>query len=112
MNTLVVIVRYFGGIKLGVGGLIRAYSDSAKSVLELATIVRRVREIVVTLCYSHSLTGEVMRTVYRYRAQIIKIRYGEMPVAIVRLPATYANDFERDLRDATRGQVELFPTTL
>ncbi|MBI3460601.1 YigZ family protein [Candidatus Acetothermia bacterium] len=108
-NTLVVVVRYFGGVKLGVGGLMRAYSDSTKAVLALVSVVRHVRETEVPLRYPHAFTGEVMRLVNRYRAQIVKIEYSESPMAVVRLPAAQAADFERDLRDATRGQVELLP---
>jgi len=106
-NTLVVVVRYFGGVKLGVGGLMRAYSDSTKAVLALVSVVRHVRETDVPLRYPHAFTGEVMRVVNRYRAQIVKIEYSESPMAVVRLPAAQAENFERDLRDATRGQAEL-----
>jgi uncharacterized YigZ family protein len=110
VNVLVVVVRYFGGIKLGIGGLIRAYGDATKAVLDTAAVMRRIRETDVPLRYPHAFTGEVMRLINRYRAQIVKIEYGESPMATVRLPASQSDNFQRDVLDATRGQAELLLT--
>jgi uncharacterized YigZ family protein len=107
LNTLVVVVRYFGGVKLGVGGLIRAYSDATKLALEAASIIVRIRELDLVIRYSHNLTGEVMRTINRFGAQILKLEYAEKPQARLRLGATKCDAFCQELRDATRGQVEL-----
>ena len=53
-DTMVVVVRYFGGIKLGAGGLVRAYSHAASIGLDAATLARRVllRRIIVTVDYA------------------------------------------------------------
>lgn len=53
-NVLVVVTRYFGGILLGTGGLVRAYSDSLKKAIEMATIVMQEHgfELDVELSYS------------------------------------------------------------
>lgn len=62
-NVLVVVVRYFGGVKLGVGGLIASYKNAAEDALSKATIVEK--EIVkgISLRYDYNSTPEVMRLI-------------------------------------------------
>jgi uncharacterized YigZ family protein len=54
-----VVVRYFGGILLGAGGLVRAYSESVSSALELAPLVRRSRLRVCSVEVAHSGAGRL-----------------------------------------------------
>ena len=69
-NILVVVVRYFGGIKLGVGGLITAYKTAAEVVLAQAEIAERdvVRNLHVT--YDYEATPEVMRLIKEFNLVI------------------------------------------
>lgn len=62
-NICIVVTRYFGGIKLGTGGLVRAYTDSAKAVLESAQVVRKAvfRKLDVTIPYH--LHGKVQNAI-------------------------------------------------
>ncbi len=62
-NTLVVVVRYFGGTKLGVGGLITAYRTSAKYVLEEAKIVEKTIDIYFELTFEYEFLDKVMRVI-------------------------------------------------
>ncbi|ALG29285.1 Xaa-Pro dipeptidase [Glutamicibacter halophytocola] len=56
-DTLAVVVRYFGGIKLGAGGLVRAYSEAVSSGLDHASLLRRQRLRIFTLPASHALAA-------------------------------------------------------
>lgn len=60
-NTLVVVVRYFGGTKLGVSGLMHAYRESAAMSLNQCTIVEKDVTEKVLLLYDYTATPEVMR---------------------------------------------------
>ena len=60
-NVLVIVVRYFGGTKLGVSGLINAYKTSTKNALEEATKVTRKVTKDVTLKFPYQSTNEVMK---------------------------------------------------
>ena len=62
-NVLVIIVRYFGGTKLGVSGLINAYKTSAKNALEEARIITRQVTSKVTLLFPYQSTNAVMKLV-------------------------------------------------
>jgi uncharacterized YigZ family protein len=69
-NTLIVVVRYFGGIKLGVGGLIAAYRSAAESALSNARIVEKEICCEVLLNYKYPSTGVVMKLVKQYMMSI------------------------------------------
>ena len=62
-NILVVVVRYFGGTKLGVGGLISAYKTSAKYVLDEAKIIEKTIDIYFKLIFEYEFLDKVMRIV-------------------------------------------------
>jgi uncharacterized YigZ family protein len=62
-NVLIVVVRYFGGVKLGVGGLISAYKAAAEDALNNAVVVEQEVEEFMTLTYPYASTAEVMRLV-------------------------------------------------
>lgn len=70
-NVLVVVVRYFGGVKLGVGGLVQAYKTSAAEALSKAeTIELQVMELA-SLSYDYSATPEVMKLVKEFEIVIL-----------------------------------------
>ena len=60
-NVCVIVVRYFGGIKLGVSGLINAYKTAARDALDNATIIEKTVDEVYSLQFSYPLMNEVMR---------------------------------------------------
>ena len=69
-NVLVVVVRYFGGVKLGVGGLIAAYKLAAEDALKNAIIVEKEVLINFTIQYDYNATPEVMRMVKDFELRI------------------------------------------
>lgn len=71
-NVLVVSVRYFGGIKLGVGGLIQAYKTSAQLTLEAAKIVERTIDVTFQLHFEYPEMNIVMRLIKEEDLKIIK----------------------------------------
>ncbi|WP_324170805.1 YigZ family protein [Sulfurimonas sp.] len=54
INSAVIIVRYFGGTKLGTGGLVRAYSEAVNMLINIANLSEYKKEIEVKLCFSYS----------------------------------------------------------
>ncbi|MCB0488559.1 MAG: YigZ family protein [Cyclobacteriaceae bacterium] len=69
-NVLVVVVRYFGGTKLGVGGLITAYKAAAQLALDTVTIVEKEIMTEISIEYDYSATPEVMRLVKEFELDI------------------------------------------
>ncbi len=69
-NVLVVVVRYFGGTKLGVGGLISAYKTSAKLILEKAVIVKKTIDVFYKLNFEYKDMNKVMRIIKEQKLYI------------------------------------------
>ncbi len=70
-NVLVVVVRYFGGTKLGVGGLVTAYKSAAKLSLESAEVVERMLMETLILKFDYIHMDKVMRIIKEYKLQIL-----------------------------------------
>ena len=62
-NVLIVVVRYFGGVKLGVGGLISAYKTAAKMALENSKIIEKTIDFNLSIKFDYSLLNTVMRVI-------------------------------------------------
>ena len=71
-NTMVVVVRYFGGTKLGVSGLINAYKTSAKEALSNAGVIKVNITIPLKLVYPYVSTNEAMKALDHFGVQINK----------------------------------------
>lgn len=71
-NILIVVIRYFGGTKLGVSGLINAYKSSAKEAILETEIITNVRTETLCLHYGYQLTNEVMRLSKEHHFDIVK----------------------------------------
>lgn len=69
-NTLLIVVRYFGGVKLGVGGLISAYRSAALLCLENSTIITKLITDTIELHFEYPLMNEVMRKVKQHSLNI------------------------------------------
>ncbi len=70
-NVLVVVVRYFGGTKLGVGGLINAYRTAAKLVLEDSKIVEKTIDVNLQLTFEYEHMDKVMRIIKENKLKIL-----------------------------------------
>jgi uncharacterized YigZ family protein len=74
-QTLIIVVRYFGGTKLGVSGLIEAYKTAAKACLDKAIILEKYIYESLELIFDASLQGEVMRLIKEFGGNIISLDY-------------------------------------
>ena len=77
-DALIVVVRYFGGTKLGVPGLIEAYRRSAALVLENAEIEQRTVDVQTTIRFSYLAMNDVMRIVKELQPQIIAQQFDNL----------------------------------
>lgn len=76
-NVLVVVVRYFGGIKLGVGGLISAYREGAKLALEASNIIEKTIDIHFNITFDYKNMNKVMRIIKEKNLNIISQKMEE-----------------------------------
>ena len=76
-NILVVVVRYYGGIKLGVSGLVKAYKESAKLVLEEAEIIVRELESQITISFPFDRQNVIYTLLNKFDAKILDFQTAE-----------------------------------
>jgi uncharacterized YigZ family protein len=101
LNVLAVVVRYFGGTKLGVGGLIRAYADATEAALDGARIVVRRVAVAVLIRFPADVNSGVMATIHRCGAEVRDVRFGESAEVRVALPPSGVSAFRAAIREAT-----------
>jgi uncharacterized YigZ family protein len=70
-NVLVVVIRYFGGVKLGVGGLISAYKTTAQLTLDEANIIEKTIDKKFKITFDYKNMNKVMRIIKEKNVQII-----------------------------------------
>jgi uncharacterized YigZ family protein len=75
-NTLAVVVRYFGGTKLGVSGLINAYKEATKLALDKAKIILEIPKVSVQLKFPHSRIGDVERIIRQNNWEVVDQKFG------------------------------------
>ena len=71
-DCLIVVVRYFGGTKLGVPGLISAYKESAAAVIEAANVVERTVDTHIKIAFSYIVMNDVMRIIKEEQPTIVE----------------------------------------
>lgn len=100
-DTCVCVVRYFGGIKLGTGGLVRAYGGAVRDVLSKAAKVNEIPAGVYEITYPYNLSGTIEGYLRRC-ARITDTSYGEQVSCIFE---STDPDIAEKLSNLTRGSV-------
>lgn len=106
-NTVVVVTRYFGGIKLGAGGLIRAYSTVTSETIKAIGVVQREQMQGYQLRIEYPLLGKVQNFLNEANYIIEHIEYLENVILDVYVPTNQAEQFQNDIIDITANQVQL-----
>lgn len=104
-NVCCVVTRYFGGVLLGAGGLVRAYTQSAKNALDAAgiSVVRRWAAMEVPCSYSRF--EEMRRAVSQFGGVEDGVDYGADVVLHVLIPGEQAAAFSAHITDASAGTI-------
>jgi uncharacterized YigZ family protein len=92
-DTLIVVIRYFGGILLGTGGLINAYRSAAADAIEQAEIVKRTVDDLFELSFPYTAMNDVMKTVKEEMAEQLEQDFDIECRLMVRLPRSRSERF-------------------
>jgi uncharacterized YigZ family protein len=76
-NVLVVVIRYFGGTKLGISGLVSAYKSAAQEALEQGEIIEKVLQSRVVIEYPYAQTSRVKQLIQQFNMEIISQDFAE-----------------------------------
>ena len=100
-----VVVRYFGGIKLGTGGLIRAYTSSVQKALEQVESMNKQPLLQLLLILDYNLLPSVENLCLRSGVEIIEKDFSDHVELIVSVPQTDADEFNRHITRISNGRV-------
>jgi len=101
VDVMIIVVRYFGGTKLGIGGLIHAYSDAAAEALAAAKVIVKKQEVQLYVSFPPEITSAVMGLIHRHPARVEDVRYEQSAHVLVALPPSGIERFTRELTEAT-----------
>jgi putative IMPACT (imprinted ancient) family translation regulator len=102
---VVVVTRYFGGTKLGTGGLVRAYSDAVRAVLEIVPQAERVPTHTVMAVYPYNFVERVRLLVAAHRGQVLEEDFAGDVTLTARFPVELLDGFQGQLSELTAGKV-------
>lgn len=103
-GTVAVVSRYFGGVKLGAGGLVRAYGQAVAETIDLVGMVERCPVVTVTVLADHSRAGRLSRDLHASPYALAGSRYGREAEIDVVVPEEELAAFESWLAAAGGGQ--------
>ncbi|GIT80558.1 hypothetical protein LLS1_22270 [Leifsonia sp. LS1] len=106
-GVLGVVVRYFGGVKLGAGGLVRAYTDAIATALQGAEIVERVPGTTIIVTVDYADAERVRRWADGEGFAVPDTAYEEAVRLTIMLPARRAQEATATIRDLTGGRARV-----
>jgi len=106
-NVLVIVTRYFGGILLGTGGLVKAYTDSTKEALNKAIVVEKIlqRQYEVEVPYSYN--DKIVYFCKNNDYKIIDTKYEENAKLYIAVKNEIASKFEKDMQDISNREASI-----
>ncbi|MDZ7290759.1 MAG: IMPACT family protein [candidate division KSB1 bacterium] len=106
-NVLAVVTRYFGGTKLGPGGLSRAYGSTTAAAIDLATLVAVYPKQTVSLRFAYPQHSAVQKILRRVEATSIRESFGVEIEQLIEIRAHRSEEAQQLLRDACAGKISI-----
>ena len=98
-NVLVVVIRYYGGTKLGVGGLVKTYKESAKLTLEEAEIITKELESEIEIKFKFSYQNQIFTLLNKYDAKIINFDAQEICIIKANIKTAKKENISNELSE-------------
>ncbi|MFO7943951.1 MAG: YigZ family protein [Anaerolineales bacterium] len=104
-DVVIVITRYFGGTKLGTGGLVRAYSDAVRSVLNVTSKAKKVKAHVIELSLPYSYYDTISKMVREFGGNEDNADFGGDVKMTLHIPSSSFEKFKNRILEITSGAV-------
>ncbi|CEG22212.1 IMPACT family member YigZ [Planococcus massiliensis] len=106
-DTVVVVTRYFGGIKLGGGGLIRAYGKATTEAIAAAGVVERRLHCLMNVQVDYTWLGKIENEIRQSDFPLKEILYTEGVELLINVPVEQEQQFSDWINEMTNGQVKI-----
>jgi len=103
-DVAVVVTRYYGGTKLGTGGLVRAYGGGVQEALATLSLTERIEYAFLTVVIDYSRISVLQQLCGEFEAEVLAQEFAVDVRVDLRLPGEHADRFRAAVLDATRGQ--------
>ena len=104
-NVLAVVTRYFGGIKLGAGGLVRAYSSSTSGAVKIAELVPIIKKTIIEIKFDYIYANEILKLFKDYLN--ISSNYETNITLSYEIPISEKEYFQEKLVSLTKNQINI-----
>lgn len=98
-NVMVVVIRYYGGTKLGVGGLVKTYKESAKSTLEQAEIITKELESEMDIKFKFSQQNQIFTLLNKYDAKVLDFDAQEICIIKANIKTSKKENISNELSE-------------
>lgn len=108
-DVIVVVTRYFGGILLGTGGLVHAYSSCAKLGIDNAVRIEMVKCCEVTVQCDYTIWGKVQNALLSFDLRLLPPEYSDKVTASAYVPSVSIDSLEKLLTETTNARASVSP---
>ncbi|MCP5097892.1 MAG: DUF1949 domain-containing protein, partial [Chloroflexi bacterium] len=105
-DVVVVVTRYFGGTKLGTGGLVRAYGDAVKAVLEIMPRAEKVPTHTIMLAIPYSYVERIRRLVDGHNGRLLDEEFAADVTVTAQFTVERFPIFQQELQEMSHGSLE------
>jgi uncharacterized YigZ family protein len=105
-DVVVVVTRYFGGTKLGTGGLVHAYGESVKAVLNVLPRAEKIPTHTIMLACEYSYFERIRLLIQAHHGQVLDEDFGADVTVTARFAAWHVEPFQSALSDLSRGSLQ------
>lgn len=106
-KTVAVVTRYFGGIKLGTGGLTRAYSGSVADALSLASILNMQKGVLLTLIPDYECYSRLLKILDNQNVSVINTDFDNQVKVTLAVKEDYLESFKSKILDTFNGKLDI-----
>ena len=108
VNVGIFVIRIYGGVNLGISGLIKSYGISAENSLEYAKFIKHVDVVTLTIKTSYNYVNIIDRVVMKYDVKVIDRSFDNNVIIVIKISESMVNLFKVELNELGKGKINIF----
>ena len=107
VDTAIFVIRYFGGTKLGIPGLIHAYGKAAECAIETGKLKKWVLYQQISICYTYDIQNKVDVVLQQFNVNILKAEFGETIKSNLEVESVKVDELSQQLCEISNGKINV-----